>query len=72
MIKNILAISQIVLAILLMVAILLQQKGSGLGASFGGTGGIATVRRGADKVLFQATIALAILFFGISLAIVLL
>lgn len=55
---------QIVLAILLIGAVLLQQTGSGLGGAFGGdnfSAGFHT-RRGAEKILFNATITLAILF----------
>ena len=58
---------QIILAFGLMGEILLQQSGSGLGAAFGGTGGVKHTKRGLDKTLFQATIVNAILFFGISL-----
>ncbi len=70
--RTILAISQLVLAILLMVCVLLQQKGAGLGAAFGGSSAIYTTRRGVDKVLFQATIVTAILFFLVSIVYVLL
>lgn len=63
---------QIVLGILLILVILLQQKGAGLGAAFGGGGGIQSTRRGSDLVLHRATIAIAILFFAISLALVIL
>lgn len=72
MIFQILGIIQLILAVLLVVAILLQQRGSGLGAAFGGGGGIQTTRRGADKFLYRATIAISILFFGIALTTVLL
>ena len=57
----------IALAILMMLAILLQQRGSGLGAGFGGDSAVFTTKRGAEKVLFNATIVLALLFFGLSL-----
>ncbi len=54
---------QIVLSILLTVAIILQQRGAGLGGAFGDTQGTTFyVRRGAEKTLFYATIVLAILF----------
>ncbi|MCH7529702.1 preprotein translocase subunit SecG [Patescibacteria group bacterium] len=55
---------QIVLAVLLIGAVLLQQTGSGLGGAFGGdnfSAGFHT-RRGAEKILFNATIVLAVLF----------
>jgi len=67
MFSTVLTILQLVFAVLLVVAILLQQKGSGMGAAFGGTSNIYTTKRGVDKVLFQATIVIAILFFGIAL-----
>ena len=58
---------QIGLAILLMFAVLLQQRGAGLGAGFGGDSTVFTTKRGAEKVLYNATIVLGILFFGLSL-----
>jgi protein translocase SecG subunit len=61
-------IAQIVLAILLGSAILLQQKGSGLGSAFGGESNVYQTRRGAEKILFRATIVLAILFLGVAVA----
>ena len=72
MFRTILAIAQLVFAILLMVCVLLQQKGAGLGAAFGGSSTIYTTRRGVDKVLFQATIVVAVLFFAVSIVYVLL
>ncbi len=65
---NILSIAQVVLAVLLVASILLQARGTGLGASFGGEGNVYRTKRGVEKRLFQATIVLAILFFGVSLA----
>jgi len=64
----ILNISQFILAILLMTSVLLQARGTGLGAAFGGGGNMYRTKRGAEKKLFQLTIILAILFFGVSLA----
>jgi len=60
--------AQVVLAVLLVASILLQARGTGLGASFGGEGNVYRTKRGVEKRLFQATIVLAILFFGVSLA----
>ncbi len=68
MIENILNISQAVLALVLIICILLQARGTGLGAAFGGSGNVYRTKRGVEKKLFQATIVVAILFFGISLA----
>lgn len=59
---NIFKIFQIVLAVLLIVCILLQQRGSGLGMAFGGESNVYRSRRGFEKILFYATIVIAILF----------
>lgn len=58
-----LPVIQITLSILLVAAILLQQRGSGLGAAFGGEGNVFRTKRGVEKVLFYVTIGLAVLFF---------
>lgn len=59
-------------AILMIIAILLQQRGASLGAGFGGSSELYTTRRGLDKNLFEATIVLAIVFvFSILAAIIL-
>ncbi|MBI2058044.1 MAG: preprotein translocase subunit SecG [Candidatus Yanofskybacteria bacterium] len=61
-------IIQIIVSFLLIAAILLQQKGSGLGSAFGGDGGnIYSTRRGMEKVLFYATIGLAVIFIILSI-----
>jgi preprotein translocase subunit SecG len=57
----ILNIVQIILSILLITVIILQAKGTGLGASFGGGTSYHT-KRGAEKFLFTATVLLAISF----------
>ena len=49
-------------AILMVIAILLQQRGASLGAGFGGSSELYTTRRGLDKNLFEVTIFLAITF----------
>lgn len=59
-------IVQIVLASLLTITILLQQKGSGLGGVFGGSSNIYSTKRGVDKILFQSTIVISIIFFAVS------
>lgn len=60
--EKILNIIQIVIACLLIAAILLQQRGTGLSAAFGGEGGVYFKKRGMEKVIFTATIILAGLF----------
>jgi protein translocase SecG subunit len=62
----IITVIQIILASLLIIAILLQQRGGGLSRAFGGEGSVYSTRRGAEKIIFVATIIIAILFFGIS------
>jgi preprotein translocase subunit SecG len=59
---NLLLWAQIVVAVLLVTAILLQQRGTGLGSAFGGGGEIYRSKRGIEKTLFLSTIVLAILF----------
>lgn len=55
---------QIIISICLIVAVLLQVKGQGLGGIFGGRdSGIYKTRRGAEKTLFNLTIVLVALFF---------
>lgn len=58
-------ILQIVMAgsgILMILAILLQQRGATLGAGFGASGELYTTRRGLDRNLFEATVVLAVIF----------
>lgn len=59
---GILQIVGIVSAVLMVLCILLQQRGASLGAGFGSTGELYTTRRGIDKSLFEATIVLAVIF----------
>lgn len=60
--EKILTIVQLLLAILLMTTILLQQRGAALGGAFGGSGGVYRSRRGVEKLLFNFTILVAVLF----------
>ena len=64
--NQILTYSQIILAILLTAAVLVQQKGSGLSSAFGGSGIEYSTKRGAEKFFFYATIVLAVLFLTVS------
>ncbi|MBU1131010.1 preprotein translocase subunit SecG [Patescibacteria group bacterium] len=68
--EQILQISQIVIAVLLIIFILIQQRGAGLGGIFGGEGGVYRTKRGIEKTLFILTIISAVLFMATSLAIV--
>lgn len=49
-------------AVLMVIAILLQQRGATLGAGFGASGELYTTRRGLDKSLFEFTIVMAVIF----------
>ena len=61
-------IVQLILSVALIVLILLQAKGSGLGGIFGGdTSSVYKTRRGVEKTLFNLTIGLSIVFFLMSL-----
>ncbi len=59
-------IIQIILGIALIVTILLQVRGAGLGSVFGGTGTVFKTRRGIDQLLFRMTIVFMVLFGIIS------
>ncbi len=65
---QILKLLQLSVAILLIVVILLQNRGAGVSGLFGGGGNVYVTKRGLEKKLFTATIVLSIIFFGISLA----
>lgn len=55
-------------AILMTLGILMQQRGSGLSGTFGGTGNVYTSKRGAEKIIFLFTIVMAVVFVGSALA----
>ncbi len=63
---NSLHLGQILISILLILVVLLQAKGSGFSAGFGGPTSTFRTRRGLEKTLFQATIVLTILFVAMS------
>lgn len=65
--ETILNIIQLALAVILVLVILLQQKGTGLSGIFGGSGNIYSTKRGLDKILHYITIVAATIFFIISL-----
>ena len=65
--KNFLPIAQIVVSVLLIVFILLQQRGTALGSAFGGGGGFYATRRGIQKKIFWATVVFGTLFVILAL-----
>ena len=60
-------IIQIILSSLLVASILIQARGTGLGAGFGGSDMYYHTKRGMEKIIFIATIALSALFIGVGL-----
>ena len=62
-----LSVAQIVLSIALILAILFQVRGGGLGGIFGQASTVFRTKRGVEKTLFQLTIGLAVLFIIISI-----
>jgi preprotein translocase subunit SecG len=61
---NVVDIALVLVSVALIVSVILQSKGAGLGGLTGAdTGGIFTARRGVEKTLFYVTIALGVLFF---------
>jgi preprotein translocase subunit SecG len=60
-------IVQAIVAIALIIAVLLQARGSGLGSVFGGTGTVFKTRRGIDRLLFRITIFFVVVFVVFSL-----
>ena len=61
---SLLPYAQMGFALLLVIGILLQQRGAGLGSTFGGSGVGYSTKRGAEKVIFQFTIVIAVLFIA--------
>ncbi len=59
---NILQLITVGSSFLMILAILLQQRGASLGAGFGSSGELYTTRRGLDKNLFEVSIVLAVIF----------
>ena len=59
-------VTQIVLAVALIIVILFQVRGGGLGGIFGQPGTVYRTRRGVEKILFQLTIVLVVIFLVIS------
>ena len=60
-------VAQIVLSIALILAILLQVRGGGLGGIFGQADTVFRVKRGMEKTLFQLTIILVVLFIIVAI-----
>lgn len=59
---------QIIVSCLLVASILIQNRGASISGIFGGSDSVYSVKRGAEKVIFKATIVLSIIFFSLALA----
>jgi protein translocase SecG subunit len=64
---NALLIIQVIISILLIVAILMQNKGEGLGVVAGDFSGSYHTKRGFEKFLVRSTVFLAVAFLGVAL-----
>jgi len=62
-----LSVAQIVLSVALILIILLQVRGGGLGGIFGQPDAVYRTKRGVEKTLFQLTIALVVIFIILAL-----
>ncbi len=62
-----LSIAQIVLSIALILAVLFQVRGGGLGGIFGQASTVFRTKRGVEKTLFQLTVVLVVLFIIVSI-----
>ncbi len=65
--QSYLNIAQIVVSAALVLAVLLQVRGGGLGGIFGQADTVYRTKRGVEKTLFQFTVALAVLFTIVSI-----
>ncbi len=66
--EDFLNIALIITAVALILSVILQSKGAGLGGLTGSdSGGVFTARRGIERVLFWITIVLSIVFFALAL-----
>lgn len=60
--NQILFYAQIAISVILIALIAIQQRGAALGSGFGGGGEVYSTRRGAQKKIYYATVAVAAIF----------
>ncbi len=65
--KDYLLIGQIVIAVLLIIFVLMQSKGSALGSAFGGDSNVYKSKRGVEGFLHWGSVVLAFLFLASSI-----
>jgi preprotein translocase subunit SecG len=71
--SNVLDIALIITSVGLILSVILQSKGAGLGGLTGAdTGGVFTARRGIERILFWVTIGLSVVFFALVITIIIL
>ncbi len=63
--NQILFYTQLAVSIILIVLVVIQQRGAALGAGFGGGGEVYSTKRGAQKKIYYATIAIATVFLAL-------
>ncbi|MBI4761199.1 MAG: preprotein translocase subunit SecG [Chloroflexota bacterium] len=64
-------IALIIISVLLIVSVIMQSKGAGLGGLTGAESGtVFTARRGVERTLFRLTIVLSVVFFALVLVLV--
>ena len=69
--ENYLNIALIIISVLLIISVIMQSKGAGLGGLTGAdTGSVFTARRGVERTLFRLTIILSAVFFILVLILV--
>ena len=66
--KQAVLIAQIIISALIIAAVLIQNRGSGLSSVFGGSGQIYRTKRGLEKGIFVFTVILVILFIALGIA----
>jgi len=65
--KSFLLILNIVLSVLIVIFVLVQGKGAGLGSAWGGGGEMFQTRRGMEKIILWLTIIFIVIFLAVSL-----
>ncbi len=60
-------IIQVIVSLVLIVVVVLQSRGAGFGGAFGTQGAVFRTRRGIERTLFRATIALAAVFLIVAI-----
>lgn len=60
--KSFFSVLTVISSVIMIITILMQTRGTGLGASFGGQDNVYRTKRGAEKVVFNTTILAAVVF----------